>query len=119
MGDVVVGLYSIVNSCIGYINDKSVVLTCREKEDFERVCIFHINNKKIVKYRNYGIKTKYWKNKGGIQDRYDFNERVEVQKESSIKIMEKYSNLCFTRTRPNGLIDIRFKRSKNKNKLES
>ena len=35
------GLYQIINSVMGYINDKRVKLTTPVMEDFERVCIFH------------------------------------------------------------------------------
>lgn len=105
------GLYSIINSCCGYINDKSIILTCREKEDFERTILFYKKGKKILKRGGYGIKTKYWKNKGGIQDHYDFEKRKVVQKESAIRLLELYPNYCYKVERKNGIVDIRFKRN--------
>ena len=103
------GLYSIINSCLGYINDKSIQLTVSEKEDFERCILFYKKAYPILKRTGYGIKTKYWKNKGGIQDRYGFEKRKQVQKESADKIMEKYPGVCYRRLRKNGIVDIRFK----------
>ena len=66
----------------------------------------------ILKRCGFGIKTNYWKNKGGIQSHYDFDRRKEVQSESAIALMTKYPEYCYTRTRPNGIVDIRFKRLK-------
>lgn len=108
------GLYSIINSCLGYINDKSIKLTVSEKEDFERCLIMFKKGYPILKRGGYGIKTNYWKNKGGIQNHYGFEKRKQVQSESAMALMEKYPEFCFTRTRPNGIVDIRFKpRMKN------
>lgn len=106
------GLYSIINSCCGYINDKSIKLTVSEKEDFERCAIMFKKKYPILKRCGFGIKTNYWKNKGGIQSHYDFDRRKEVQSESAIALMTKYPEYCYTRTRPNGIVDIRFKRLK-------
>lgn len=104
------GLYSIVNSCLGYYNDKRIKMTVEEKEDFERCLQFYKLKIHILKRTAFGIKTRYWKNKGGIQDKYDFDKRVIVQRESAEALMNKYPKCCFTRTRKNGIVDIRFKR---------
>ena len=106
------GLYSIINSCCGYINDKSIKLTVSEKEDFERCLIMFKKKYPILKRCGFGIKTNYWKNKGGIQSHYDFNRRLEVQSESAAALMAKYPEYCYTSTRDNGIVDIRFKRLK-------
>jgi|9_EtaG_2_1085328.scaffolds.fasta_scaffold05276_3 hypothetical protein len=99
---------SIVNSCLGYYNNKNISLSVPEKEDFERVILFYKNNIPILKRGQFGIKTKYWTNKGGIQDRYDFNKRKEVQLYSANMILEKYPGHAYTYTRKNGIVDIRF-----------
>ncbi len=103
------GLYSIINSCCGYINDKSVVLSVKEKEDFERTLIHFEKGHKILKRCGYGIKTKYWTNKGGIQSVYDFEKRKEIQKQSAYQLLSKYPKYCYLRERKNGITDIRFK----------
>ena len=107
------GLYSIVNSCLGYYNDKRIHLTVAEKEDFERCLQFHKLKLPILKRTAYGIKTRYWKNKGGIQAKYNFDKRVIVQRESAEALLYKYPGLCYKRIRKNGIVDIRFKKSKS------
>tara|TARA_R100000654_G_scaffold4458_3_gene13226 strand:- start:136 stop:894 length:759 start_codon:yes stop_codon:yes gene_type:complete len=105
------GLYSIINSCLGYVNKKNVILTVPEKEDFERVLYFYKHKLPIVKRCRYGIKTKYWTNKGGIQDRYDKEKRTEIQNISADMILNNHSDCCYGRKRNNGIIDIRFRSS--------
>ena len=104
------GLYSIINSCLGYKNDKRIKLTVSEKEDFERCILFYELNLPILKRTGYGIKTNYWKNKGGIQSHYDFNKRVEVQKQSAEQLLEKYPWAGRKQVRKNGIVDLRFNR---------
>lgn len=104
------GLYSIINSCLGYYNDKRIVLTVKEKEDYERTCIFYTMNLPILKRSGFGIKTKYWSTKGGIQSHYSFNKRIEVQRQSALQLKQKFPKLCYTYTRPNKIMDIRFYR---------
>ena len=99
---------SIVNSCLGYYNRKDIKLTVPEKEDFERVILFYKKDIPILKRGQYGIKTKYWKNAGGIQDRYNFEKRKEVQELSANMIMEQYPGHAFKSQRKNGIIDIKF-----------
>jgi len=104
------GLYSIINSCIGYKNDKRIKLTVAEKEDFQRVIQFYELDLPILKRTGYGIKTNYWRNKGGIQAHYDFKKRVEVQRESAEQLLEKYPWAVRKQVRKNGIVDLRFKK---------
>ena len=104
------GLYSIINSCLGYKNDKRIKLTVSEKEDFERCILFYELNLPILKRTGYGIKTNYWKNKGGIQSHYDFKKRIEVQKQSAEQLLEKYPWAGRKQVRKNGIVDLRFNR---------
>ena len=106
------GLASIVNACMGYVNDKRIKLTIPEKEDFQRVAIASTLGIPILKRGMYGIKTRYWTNKGGIQSHYGFEERKEVQRKSASLLLLKYPHLCYVITRKNGLVDIRFKKRK-------
>jgi len=108
-----IGLYSIINSCCGYINRKSIKLTVSEKEDFERCVLMFKRGYPILKRSGYGIKTKYWTNKGGIQGHYGFDKRKKVQSDSANTLMKKYPEYCYTKVRPNGIVDIRFKRLKH------
>jgi len=104
------GLYSIINSCLGYKNDKRIKLTVAEKEDFERAIQFYELNLPILKRTGYGIKTKYWTTKGGIQSHYDFKKRIEVQRESAEELLEKYPWAVRKQVRKNGIYDLRFKK---------
>jgi len=114
-GDDKFGLYSIINSFLGYYNDKDIKLAVPEKEDFDRVCQFHLKELPILKRCGYGISTRYWKNKGGIQARYNFEQRVIVQKESADILSLKYPDLVYQRKRKNGIVDIRFRLKKKSN----
>ena len=104
------GLYSIINSCIGYKNDKRIKLTVAEKEDFERVIQFYELDLPILKRTGYGIKTRYWRTPGGIQSHYDFKKRIEVQRESAEQLLEKYPWAVRKQVRKNGIYDLRFKK---------
>jgi len=106
------GLYSIINSCCGYINDKKIELTVYEKEDYERCIQFYKINLPILKRGNYGIKTKYWKNQGGIQSRYSWEKRVTVQRESALWLKKLYPEYVRIQIRSNGIYDIRFIKQK-------
>jgi len=104
------GLYTIINSCLGYINDKRIRLTVEEKEDYERVLEFYILSLPILKRGGYGIKTRYWKNKGGIQSRYSFEKRLNVQRDSCMALNTLFPELTRIQVRKNGLFDLRFRR---------
>jgi hypothetical protein len=105
------GCRTIINSCLGYYNNKNIKLTVTEKEDYERVLQFDNLHLPILKRGAYGTKTKYWKNKGGIQDYCSFEERVKRQYDSAVKLLENYgTDRCYMVMRKNGLADIRFKR---------
>ena len=108
-----IGLYSIINSCCGYINRKTIKMTVSEKEDFERCILMFKRGYPILKRCGYGVKTKYWTNKGGIQGHYGFEKRKKVQSDSAMTLMEKYPEYCYTKVRPNGIVDIRFRRLKH------
>ena len=104
------GLYSIINSCLGYKNDKRIKLTVAEKEDFQRVIQFYELDLPILKRTGYGIKTRYWRTPGGIQSHYDFKKRIQVQKQSGEELLEKYPYAFRKQVRKNGILDLRFKR---------
>ena len=104
------GRRTIINSCLGYYNNKKIKLSVTEKEDYERVLQFDALELPILKRGGFGTKTKYWKNPGGIQDYCSFQDRVQRQRNSAIKLIEKYPDKCYTVLRKNGLTDIRFRR---------
>lgn len=103
------GVRSIVNSVLGYYNDKRIKMTVKEKEDFDRVLQFHKLGLPILKRTGYGVQTNYWTNKGGIQAHYDAEERKKVQAESAEALLKKFPNCCYKVVRKNGITDIRIK----------
>ena len=107
--DIKKGIYSIISSCMGKINDKSIKLSIQEKEDFEYVCILARNNKQVLKLCFTGISTTYWKMRGGIQARLNQVERIQKQNESAFFLKQKYDDLIYIKQRDNGLWDARFK----------
>ena len=106
-------LVSICATLCGYINDKRIKMTLKEKEDFERVLLYYQMKKPILKRCGYGIKTNYWSGKGGIASDYDFEERINIQKESADYLLEKYPEYVYQKERKNGIVDIKFRRKKH------
>eukprot|EP01050_Picozoa_sp_SAG11_P015589 SAG11_NODE_2038_length_3892_cov_181.204587_2_plen_663_part_00 len=105
------GLYSLI-VLVGYINDHTIHLTMSEKEDFERVLIYHTLGKPCLKRMDYGIKTKYWKNPGGITATHTISERIEKQNKAAELLKEKYPGLFHLKKRESGemkgVLDIIF-----------
>ena len=108
-------LCSICNTTLGYFNHKDIKLTVPEKEDFERVIQYYLAGIPILKRCGYGIKTKYWNNKGGLEKQYDMDERKRKQRQSADILKERYPELVYQRERKNGIVDIRFRIKNNKN----
>ena len=103
------GSYFICNAFCGYTNDKSIKLTLQEKEDYERCALYLDKNKEIYKNRQYAIKTKYWKNEGGID--YDFETRKKVNNECANILLAKYPHYFYLNTQKNGIVNPVFRSS--------
>lgn len=58
-----------VGALYGIINDRNIKNTIEEKEDFERSLLFYEKYKTVLRFNNITIKTKYYKTKGGMQER--------------------------------------------------
>ena len=110
-------LRSMIASVCGYINDKRIKLTLKDKEDFERVILYYDLGKTTLKRTDFGIKTKYWTNKGGIEAQYKKDERKILQWETADILVERYPNYVYKQVRKNGIADIRFRRTKGLNKM--
>lgn len=107
------GLRSIVATFHGYTLDKSIKLTLDVMEDYQKVILYHLKNKTILKRGFIGIKTKYWTLNGGLQTEYDREKRKQLQNFCAEEIANTYPNLVYQRKRKCGLIDIRFKNKKS------
>lgn len=105
------GAYSIINSFCGYFNNKKIKLTVPEKEDFDRTAQFIKLKLPVLKQSMYGIRSNYWKNKGGIQAHYSFKKRLSVQKKSAELLVKKFPDYFIKHVRDNGIVDIRFRKT--------
>jgi len=103
------GSYFICNAFCGYTNDKSIKLSLQEKEDYERCAIYLDKNKQIYKNRQFAIKTKYWKNAGGID--YDFETRKKVNNECANILQAKYPHYFYLNEQKNGIVNPVFRTS--------
>jgi hypothetical protein len=105
------GLRSIVATFHGYTIDKSIKLTLDVMEDFQKVILYYLKEKPILKRGWVGIKTKYWTLSGGLQTEYDREKRLQLQNYFSDELANTYPHLVYQRTRKNSLKDIRFKKN--------
>lgn len=80
------GFKFIIGSCFGYINS-GIVRTITEKDDYEFSVLNYIRDKKLIRYNYISIKTKYYKNTGGLQECIN---RKEEQQEAVKYLVEKY-----------------------------
>tara|TARA_R110001592_G_scaffold2489_5_gene14642 strand:+ start:113 stop:877 length:765 start_codon:yes stop_codon:yes gene_type:complete len=103
------GSYFICNAFCGYTNDKSIKLSLQEKEDYERCAIYLDKNKQIYKNRQFAIKTKYWKNAGGID--YDFETRKKVNNECANILQDRYPHYFYLKEQKNGIVNPAFRTS--------
>ena len=65
----------IIGSCYGYINS-GIFINVHEKQDYENSLLYYLRDDGVIRYNNISMKTKHYKNKGGLQsngykDRYD------------------------------------------------
>ena len=103
------GLRSIINSFLGYVNKRNIQLTLSEKEDFERVIRFWESGHNIYKMPMYGVRTRYWTNPGGIQDHYQWSERLKVQETAANILSQRWPHLVYNVQRESGIVDTRFR----------
>jgi hypothetical protein len=67
----------IIGSCFGYIN-RGIIRTITEKDDYEFSVLNYIRDKKVLRYNYISIKTKYYKNPGGLQEYSNRKEEQQV-----------------------------------------
>jgi len=78
----------IIGSCFGYINS-GIFTTITEKDDYERTILYYLRDKGVLRYNSISMKTKYYKNKGGLQSD-GYKDRYEKQLEAVKYLLEKY-----------------------------
>lgn len=85
-------LVYIVGCCYGCINRKEIKMTIDDKEDYERSILYYLKDKKVIRFGNITIKTKYYTEKGGLQS--DGMRSWEQVDTSAKYLVEKYPELC-------------------------
>jgi len=82
-------------------NHHSIFLTQVQKHDYERTILYFLRYRKIYRYKAAGVKTRYLKNAGGLQD----GHRLETMEECVQNLCNTYPQITRRREK-NGLPDI-------------
>ena len=82
-------------------NHHSIILTQPEKEDYERTIKYFLQYRKVYRYKAAGVKTRYLKNEGGLQD----GHRLETMEECVQYLCDKYPTIVRRREK-NGMPDL-------------
>lgn len=97
----------IIGSCFGFINRK-ILRTISEKDDYEFSVLNYIRDKKVIRYNTISIKTKYYKQSGGLQS---FNNRLEEQQKAVEYLVNKYPEmLAIKKSFKSGFPELRVKK---------
>ena len=103
----------IVGPFFGYTVDsftRSFKLTLDEKEDSERTLAFYTHYGSVTRFNRIAVKTKYYSNKGGMQDGNISNiSRLEAAAESVAILHSRYPKLTFLFRKKTGMSELRFK----------
>lgn len=78
----------IIGSCFGYINS-GVFTTITEKDDYERTLLYYLRDGGVIRYNYISIKTKYYKNHGGLQEQ-SYSVRYNKQLEAVKYLLDTY-----------------------------
>ena len=102
----------IVGPMWGMINRhrQDLKLTVDEKENSERTLQFWVADGSVLRFNNVGIETKYYKNKGGMQE--EGKDRKEEALKSVYYLNKMYPKLTqISLTKKNGMPEIKMKRT--------
>jgi len=104
------GFKFIIGSCFGYIN-RGIIRTITEKDDYEFSVLNYIRDKKVLRYNYISIKTKYYKNPGGLQE---YSNRKEEQERAVKYLVEEYPEyFALKKSFKAGYPELRVKKLKN------
>ena len=67
----------VIGSCFGYINS-GILINVQEKQDYENTLLYYLRDGGVLRYNYISVKTKYYKNKGGLQS-VSYKERYDKQ----------------------------------------
>lgn len=111
------GLYYIVGAMWGSknIHKDSIKVSVDDKEDFERSILYYKADGIVIRYNYVTIKTKYYKEKGGMQETRT-DKRVT---ESAKYLINKYPDLCeLNNNKKSNKTEVKFKRQLKNKRLE-
>lgn len=107
--EVSIGLYFCVGCCFGMINRKSskFTVTLDDKDDYQRTLQHYVEDGKVIRLGNITVKTKYYKEPGGMQSN---TNRTEGNIYSSNFLCQTYPDLCSSYIRKStGYTELRLK----------
>ena len=95
----------IIGSCWGCRNMR-VKVSLEDKEDVERSILYFLRDGIILRFDDISVKSKYYKEKGGMQE-----TRTKLRIEQSAKyLVEKYPNLCSIKlSKKHGTFEVKLK----------
>jgi hypothetical protein len=107
-----------LNMCVGafhgIINRKSEDLILKspvaEKEDIERSILYFLKDKIVLRYNQYGFKTKYYNSVGGLGS---LKERIPKSVVAVEYLLSTYPELGKLKVRKNGLNEFEMKKIKS------
>lgn len=102
----------IIGSCFGYINS-GIFINVHEKQDYENSLLYYLRDDGVIRYNYISMKTKYYKNKGGLQSG-GYKDRYDRQLEAVKYLLDTYPDY-FKRKKSykSGFPEIRFISQKN------
>jgi hypothetical protein len=106
---IVVGLTYICGGLYGVINNKNLLVSISDKEDFQRSIQYYMEDGKVIRYECIGIDTKGYTGIGGMNIP---NQRTnEIILASAVKLTEAYPLLAkLNLTKASGKPEIKLKR---------
>lgn len=95
----------IIGAFMGIVNNNTFTIPNELKlcEDYYLCIKYFEEDKKILRFNQYGITQNYFKGKGGLQSLYNELERQEEQRYSCDYIKNRFSNYCSIVTKGNGV----------------
>jgi hypothetical protein len=95
-----------VGTLWGCINDKNIMLTIEEKEDFERTLLSYEKHGTIHRYNHIAPMTSFYRTPGGMQSRG--KDRASASKDSCEYLIQRFPTLCkFHRVKKSGIHEVK------------
>jgi hypothetical protein len=104
------GLQYVCGGLFGVINNKNLLVSMNDKEDFQRSLQYYIEDGKIMRFNYVGIDTKGYSGQGGGMN-IKGQRTNEIILASAMKLVEMYPDLCkLNLTKASGKPEVTLKR---------